>query len=104
MAVYATAPTSAIIGWFEVDGIDEASQTKIWTSYASVAGVTRAQFRGYFSGAPRAYAIRVRRAHRIDAPIPLGEVPGVARPPQSFQYLDDRAAAIVGIPFPTVAH
>ncbi len=55
------------------------------------------QFRCYFAGAPRACAIRVGRTHRLDTTMAIDDPPGVERPPQSFQYLNERAADAVGI-------
>lgn len=86
--VYATAPVKAVIGWFEVAGVDVDSQTSIWNTHRAVSGVTRGEFRSYFAGAARASAIRVAAAHRLDSPLPLDAIPGVKRPPQSFQYID----------------
>lgn len=85
--VYATAPTQAIIGWFEVEGIDLAAPTRIWNDHQSWCGVTRREFRDYFAGARQAAAIRVGRSHRLGEPLSLDALPNVKRPPQSFQYL-----------------
>lgn len=86
--VYATAPTQAIIGWFEVDGIDLAAPTQIWNDHRAWCGVTRREFRDYFAGARQAAAIRVGRSHRLGEPLSLDVLPNVKRPPQSFQYVD----------------
>lgn len=90
--VYATAPISAIVGWFEVAGIDLAAPTRIWNDHREVCGVTRREFRSYFEGARTAAAIRVRRSHRLVEPLSLAALPGVKRPPQSFQYLHGEAS------------
>ncbi len=86
--VYATAPTQAILGWFEVEGIDLAAPTRIWNQHQSWCGVTRREFRDYFAGARQAAAIRVGRAHRLDDALSLDVLRNVKRPPQSFQYVD----------------
>lgn len=86
--VYATAPAKAIVGWFEVEGIDEDTRTNIWNAHRSVSGVSRREFRTYFAGAARAYAIRVGQAHRLQVPVSVDAIPGVKRPPQSFQYVN----------------
>lgn len=86
--VYATAPIQAIVGWFEVAGIDHAAPSRIWDDHRAVCGVTRREFRSYFHGADRAAAIRVGRSRRLDLPVGLHALPNVKRPPQSFQYLD----------------
>jgi predicted transcriptional regulator len=88
VALYATAPVAAIVGWFEIQGIDEASATKIWNLHGPVSGITRSEHRSYFAGATKAYAIKVAKAHRITPHMPLQSLSGVARPPQSFQYLE----------------
>ncbi|MTD46275.1 ASCH domain protein [Conexibacter sp. W3-3-2] len=86
--IYATAPVQKVVGWFEIDGIDEASQTSIWRLHGAVSGITRQEHRDYYAGSPRAFAIRIARAHRLGKGLPLTELPDVKRPPQSFQYLD----------------
>jgi predicted transcriptional regulator len=97
--VYATAPVKLVIGWFEVAGIDEASRTAIWNAHQRVCGVSRREFRAYFDGADRAFAIRIAQAHRLRSPLPLESLPGVRRPPQSFQYLDAESVGwVLGAP------
>jgi len=86
--IYATAPVQAVVGWFDVEGVDVDSKTGIWDAHGAVAGVTRQEFRDYFDGAARAFAIRVGHAQRLDPALSLDQIPGVRRPPQSFQYLD----------------
>lgn len=91
--LYATSPVRAVIGWFEVLGIDEASMTAIWNKYGSVSGISRSEHRSYFKGATRAFAIRVARPKRLSPVLSLAELPGVTRPPQSFQYVDAQSSA-----------
>lgn len=45
--IYATAPVQAVVGWFDVDGVDADSKTGIWDAHGAVAGVTRQEFRDY---------------------------------------------------------
>lgn len=93
--IYATAPVQAVVGWFDVDGVDADSKTGIWDAHGAVAGVTRQEFRDYFAGATRAFAIQVGKAHRLDPTLSLDQIPGVRRPPQSFQYLDPESISWV---------
>lgn len=88
VVIYATSPVREVVGWFEVDGVDRASCTAIWKAHGDTTGVTRQEFRDYFAGAGRACAIRVAQAHRLSRAVSLDTIPGVKRPPQSFQYLD----------------
>lgn len=90
--VYATAPIGAIVGWFEVAGVDLAAPSRIWNDHRTACGITRREFRSYFEGARTAAAIRVRRSHRLAEPLSLDTLPGVKRPPQSFQYLASEVA------------
>ena len=47
--IYATAPVQAVVGWFDVEGVDVDSKTGIWDAHGAVAGVTRQEFRDYFA-------------------------------------------------------
>ena len=87
VVVYATAPVGAVIGWFEVEGIDTDSRTAIWNTHRHHSGVSRTEYRAYFSGAPRASAIRIKQAFQLETVLALDALPGVKRPPQSYQYL-----------------
>lgn len=95
--LYATAPVRAVIGWFEVEHVIRTSKSQLWASHGSVSGVTRREFRAYFAGASQAFGIVVGRVGQLDRPVPLEHIPGVRRPPQSFQYVDHLAVAwIIG--------
>lgn len=87
VVIYASSPQQAIVGWFEVKRVEEASPTELWRRYRNVVGVTRSEYRSYLAGSQTAYAVVVGRATRLSAPRQLDEVlpDGVA--PQSFRYL-----------------
>lgn len=93
--VYATVPVQAVVGWFEVAGIDIDTKTGIWKAHGHATGLTRREYRKYFDGAARAVAIKVGRAKRLDPALSLSELPGVLRPPQSFQYVDSNVTSRV---------
>lgn len=86
--LYATAPVRAVVGWFEVSGIDSGTKTRIWEEYGRTADITRREFRKYFDGATRAFAIRVGKSSALKEGVGLDQIPSVIRPPQSFQYLE----------------
>lgn len=88
--IYATAPVSAVVGWFAVASIEGDNMTSLWDRFGRVAAISRREHRSYFAGAKRAYAIRISAVHRYGTPIPLTRFPDVRRPPQSFQYLHPR--------------
>jgi predicted transcriptional regulator len=86
--LYATAPVQSVIGWFEVLEVDAGSRTSVWRQHGTVSGLSRSEYRANFSGARRAFAIRVGKVHRLADQLCLDRIPGVRRPPQSFQYVD----------------
>lgn len=86
--LYATAPVQAVVGWFEVAGIETDSMTSLWDRFGRLSAVSRREHRAYFSGAKQASAIRIATAQRYPEPLPLTRFPNVRRPPQSFQYLE----------------
>lgn len=79
--IYATAPVKAVVGWFEVGEIHDATPDRLWRRAAGCGGVTRDEFDAYFAGCTLAFAIEVARTGRVE-PIP----PGI-RPPQSWRHL-----------------
>lgn len=85
--LYATAPVRAVVGWFAVAGIDSGSKSRIWETHSRVAGITRDEYRSYFAGANRAFAIQVGETSRLKRAVDLDKLPSVSRAPQSFQYL-----------------
>ncbi|MDO9408589.1 hypothetical protein [Patulibacter sp.] len=90
--LYATAPVSAVVGWFRVRSIEADTITGIWDRFGRVSGISRREHRAYFAGARQASAIRIAEAHRLLRSQPLVSIDGVQRPPQSYQYVDPEAA------------
>ncbi len=91
--VYVTSPRCALEGAFEVERVLEAKPSTLWGHVSHNAGVTHAEFNEYFRGRETAYAIVVRKVWRL-APVALSTMRRVRiRPPQSYQYLDESAAA-----------
>jgi predicted transcriptional regulator len=95
VVVYATAPTKAVVGVLEVEAVEQQSPSKIWAMYGDATGITRREFRHYYRGRRRAVAIRVRKASRLETPMPLRALGSDLVPPQSYRYLPDAAAARV---------
>lgn len=90
--VYATAPTAAVVGAFTVTGQDTTSPTRLWKRFSKAAGISRSKFFEYYSGRRQGTGIKVGDVLVAEEPLPLYESLGVARPPQSFQYLAGSAA------------
>jgi predicted transcriptional regulator len=85
--VYATAPVSALAGWFAVAAIETAEPRGIWHRWGSHAAVDRATFDRYFTDTDTAVAIVIGDVFPFLDHLPLNEWGGVARPPQCYQYL-----------------
>jgi predicted transcriptional regulator len=85
--IYATQPTSAIVGWFEVGETVRASPTRLWLEYRSTGCISRADYRRYFAGRRFGFGIEVRNASRM-RPTPLSKLRSTLRPPQFVKYLN----------------
>jgi predicted transcriptional regulator len=85
--IYASSPEQAIVGWFEVARVEQASPTEIWRRHGSLVGVTRREFRSYLAGSRTAFAIVIGRIVRLPSSIQLREVVPDGVAPQSFRYL-----------------
>lgn len=85
--VYATAPLGAVVGAFTVTGQDTTSPRRLWETFSRAAGITRVNFFQYYAGRRQGTGIRVGDVFVAEEPLPLAESLGVARPPQSYQYV-----------------
>jgi large subunit ribosomal protein L22 len=77
-------------GSFEVGKILSDSRTALWKKVGPQSGITRAEFFAYFKGKKKAYALVIKRAWKLPAPIDLKALrrtSGGFRPPQNFHYL-----------------
>lgn len=92
VVVYATAPTKAVVGWLEVEAVEEHSPTRVWALFGAITGISRREFREYYKGRRRAVAIRVRDPQRLEVPVALHELGDDLCAPQSYRYLPSSAA------------
>jgi predicted transcriptional regulator len=91
LILYATAPVRAVVGVAEIERIVRGSPADLWHANASVAGIGRAEFFEYFSGATLGVAYMVARAFSCTSSMTLG-MSGLPRAvPQAFQYVSDAA-------------
>lgn len=90
--VYATAPVSAVVGAFTVTGQDTHEPRKLWRLFKKVAGISKSGFFAYYAEREHGTGIRVGEVLVPEAPLSLQDDLGVARPPQSYQYLADHTA------------
>lgn len=86
VVVYASAPTSMVIGEFEISEILSGSPRQLWQTTKNHAGVDRTFFFDYFADREVAYAIKVSNPVRYQKALDLRKKFSLA-PPQSFAYL-----------------
>lgn len=86
VVVYASSPTRQVIGEFKVTCIHEFSPDTLWRLTSDASGISEDQYREYFRGRVRAYAIEIGERLLYKVPRSLEEEYGV-RPPQSFMYI-----------------
>jgi predicted transcriptional regulator len=95
--IYATAPISAIVGWFTVQETVKTTPEVIWQLLHDVGEICWADFSAYYSGYNEGVALLVGTAERLARPIALSEIKPSPATPQSFSYVpDDIMAQIAG--------
>jgi predicted transcriptional regulator len=88
MLIYASAPSSQLIGFGVIKDTVRADPSELWRRYAEQGGIEEDDFWGYFSGAPLGDALIVncsRLSHSIGFDL-LRTRYGV-RPPQSWSWI-----------------
>lgn len=89
VVIYATAPTRKVVGYFHVDGIDEAPPATLWRRYSNVGHISKAKFDDYFWDDALGVGIRIGRTVKFRRTVPLTDLVD-GRPPQSYQYVSWR--------------
>lgn len=92
VAMYVTAPVQRVVGWFTVADVVEASPSAAWREYGPVSGLSRREFRDYFSGSSRATVLLVKEPVRLVSPLCLDEL-SLSSAPQGLVYLSEDAVA-----------
>ena len=87
VAVYATAPAGAVVGYFRVATVLSFPPSALWERTKDAAGISRARFRAYFKGRDTAHALEIAEWRGFVNPLLLEELRGSPVPPQSFILL-----------------
>ena len=98
--VYASSPTRALLGAFEVDYVTCSTPPKIWAEVGHCAGITRAEFDEYYAGAKNAFGIFIKRTWLFDEPIKLPALRqkrAQFRPPQGYHYVSTTDVILSGL-------
>jgi predicted transcriptional regulator len=91
--IYATAPVSAIIGWFTVRGTLKTTPEDIWRLLHEVGEICWSDFAAYYSGCNEGVALLVGEAGRFTKPVALSEIHPSPATPQSFNYVPGNVMA-----------
>jgi len=94
VVIYATAPIMRIVGWFKVGLLHELSPENLWRKFSTVGGISRDDFRAYYSGVSSGVAIDVTAAQPLRKPLALTRISS-SPPPQSYSYLPASVLALI---------
>ncbi len=87
VVVYASKPFQTIIGYFQIDHVDEDSPDALWIRYGPVGCIKEEDFKSYYGASRKGVAIGIGEVFRLRRPVPLSDLgPGLS-PPQGFRYL-----------------
>jgi predicted transcriptional regulator len=88
--MYSKRPEGSVVGCAMVKSIAEGSPSALWRKFRVSAGVSRTEFREYFSGRSVAFAIELTSTRSLSNPISLDLLRGLDanfHPPQFFKKL-----------------
>lgn len=88
VVVYASSPTSQVVGDFKICEVLQQSLDALWVSTRVGGGISREFFDEYFAGRSEGYALKVASPRRYGVPLRLHKDLGISHPPQSFRYID----------------
>jgi predicted transcriptional regulator len=89
VVVYASSPVQRVVGEFRIGAVLELGKQHLWRKTKRHAGINKPYFDAYFSGRPKAFAIKIEQPRRYETPLQLRNLSEALRPPQSFVYLND---------------
>jgi type I restriction enzyme S subunit len=85
--LYRNSDIKRIVGSFLISHILMGSPKEIWEKCKKQSGITKREFFDYFKGSDIAYAIRIKKTHKLKRSIdPYTKVKNFV-PPQSFHYI-----------------
>ena len=95
--VYATAPVSAIIGWFTVRDVLKSTPEDIWRRLGDVGEIHSSDFAAYYSGCHEGVAMLVGETGRFPKPVSLSDIRPSPAAPQSFSYISGNVLAQIAM-------
>ena len=106
VALYATAPTSAVVATCIIESISTGSPSTIKEQTLAASKIGTGEFDSYFSSSEQAVAIRLAKVAALPSPITLAELRGSDgwHPPQTWHFLaGEKLLQIIG-GHPSLAH
>jgi len=98
--VYASSPTMALVGGFEVGSVIENTPMALWNKVKRSAGLTKDEFSDYYNGSSNAYGIFIKKPWYFETPMALQNLRKKLEgfhPPQSYRYVSMQEAQLLGI-------
>ena len=86
VVIYASSPTSKIIGEFEIDCILSLDTAELWMRTMEYSGIDKSFYDSYFSGKNVGHAIKIKNVTRYSKHKELKEFE-IKHAPQSFAYI-----------------
>jgi predicted transcriptional regulator len=87
IVMYATRPTSQVIGEFAIDHIVKLRPAQLWHATKEHSGISKERFDAYFRRCNFGYAIKIGRIKRYSRMMDLKSLYGISAP-QSFVYIE----------------
>jgi predicted transcriptional regulator len=85
--IYASTPRKKIVGIGRIARIISSTPSSAWEMAKHAAGISRKEFRKYFSGKAAAYSIEIRAVIPFARAVDPKEIDPAFRVPQSFLYV-----------------
>ena len=86
VVIYETAPSSKVVGEFEVSDIISGKLSEVWHKTSDYSGITSQFYYDYFKGKNKAYAYKIKDLKVYEEPKTLEDI-GIKSAPQSFIYI-----------------
>ncbi len=88
LILYSTSPVQSIVGYARLENVVGLGLGELWAQFGKAAAVTKDEFRGYFAGADRGFALRLKGVTAFKNPIHLTDLCDEFdfSPPQSYCY------------------
>jgi len=90
VVIYSSSPEMKVVGYFEIDKVDEGCPMTIWKKYRMYGGINFKNYTQYYERRKSAVAIVINKVIVLPKPISLSYLKRGLKPPQNFRYLDSR--------------